>query len=68
MNTESPSDRFLFVQCVNWNTSVCPNNAGVLMALAKISWPEFHLLDKQTVNELDKVCSNCDKFVPRQTV
>ena len=62
MTNQVFTETLIFTRCVRYTTDTCPHKKNTAMKLAEINAPKCFLLNDQTVEELNQLCSQCDHF------
>ena len=52
-----------YSNCKNWDTSLCPHRNDESMRKTVPNWPLVYLGSKE-IEEVEKLCLECQKFVP----
>jgi hypothetical protein len=55
--TEMP----IFTTCPRYTTNTCPHRKNTTIKFAETNAPKCFLLNDQTVEELNELCSNCQE-------
>lgn len=52
-----------YPNCKNWDTHLCPSRNNESMKKTVPNWPLVYLGTKE-IEEVEKLCLECQKFVP----
>ena len=62
MTSQAFTETLIFTRCSRYLTDTCPQRKNTAMKLAEINAPKCFLLNDQTVEELNRLCSGCSDF------
>jgi hypothetical protein len=61
------TETLIFTRCFRYLTDTCTNTKNTGMKPAEINAPKCFLINDQTVEELNNLCTNCSEFQTRRT-